>query len=582
MESKELKLKNWHDWFKLCKTLAPKVKELEEEYQKLLKFHQENPDTTNKPPTVKNQFPTNMFVNYLLSSFFGGILIAIIGIFIKINGTRLTVLLGKPIDSLVCLIFKDLGLIQIILSVILISILFLLECGILLLPITIPLSLSMSKSSVKEYKEINNKIDNLHNELDLSMSFIPPDYRNSTCLETIYSLYTKQIATDLATATYYCDEVMRRDNIKLENNDYFPHINYNMQLMNIINKNSELEEEKIIADYDLSTTLEKENTVTDKYAEYLKKRIKNNPYLEYGHHGINDVISEGELISYAHAGSENPAEELENMIGLSKVKEQILRLNARMKFNKDEYNNGNHMVFTGNPGTGKTTVARIITGYLYQMGYIKENICVEVEGGSLKGKFVGQTSGKVKTLIDFAKGGVLFIDEAYNIMDNHDNGYGSEAIATLIKYMEDYRKDMVIILAGYKYEMQQLLDTNPGFTSRIKTKINFDNYSLDELCEILDLIKGKFSFTEEALIELKEQLDLEIDCPEFSNARDIRNWFDQIIDNHTYNWEYKTPESEKTEDKKYLITINDVIPWRNERIEYLLDKGYIRLADDEE
>ena len=151
-----------------------------------------------------------------------------------------------------------------------------------------------------------------------------------------------------------------------------------------------------------------------------------------------------------------------------------------------------HMCFTGNPGTGKTTVARIITGILYDMGYIKENKCIEVNGQNLKGGYQGQTAIITKLVLKSAKNKVLFIDEAYALFDGYQNGYGKEAVAVILKQMEDERDNTVIIFAGYKNDMDTFLLMNDGLKSRINRYIDCKNYNTEELTDILiSMLKKK-------------------------------------------------------------------------------------------
>lgn len=144
------------------------------------------------------------------------------------------------------------------------------------------------------------------------------------------------------------------------------------------------------------------------------------------------------------------------------------------------------MIFTGNPGTGKTLIARIMAKMLYDLGLISENKLIEVERKDLVASYVGQTSQKTSEVIEKAMGGVLFIDEAYALVQGKkdDGDYGIEAIATLIKAMEDYKENLVVIFAGYKDEMKSFLDINPGIASRIGYTFHFEDYNNVELQEI--------------------------------------------------------------------------------------------------
>ena len=172
---------------------------------------------------------------------------------------------------------------------------------------------------------------------------------------------------------------------------------------------------------------------------------------------------------------------LDAMIGLTDVKVAVRQIVARQKAAEVMQSRGvetvfsKHLVFTGAPGTGKTTVARFVAELYASMNILPHFSFVEASRADLVGGYVGQTALKVKEVIDKARGGVLFIDEAYALMPRHDSDYGHEAIATLVQYMENYRNELVIILAGYADEMQALIDVNPGLRSRMTTFIDFPN-----------------------------------------------------------------------------------------------------------
>lgn len=224
--------------------------------------------------------------------------------------------------------------------------------------------------------------------------------------------------------------------------------------------------------------------------------------------------------------------QLDALIGLESVKETVNKISAYAEMNKDSSNLNLHMCFYGNPGTGKTEVARIIAGLLYEIGVLPTNEVTEVDRSSLVGSYIGETALKTSKVIKSAMGGVLFIDEAYSLAYSDSKGdYGSEAVSTLIKAMEDYRGEFCVILAGYKNQMVDMIASNPGFRSRIQFEIDFPNYSRDELGDIADyMIKSQgYELTSEAKDLLLDITDLKRKEPNFANAREVRNILDQMI-----------------------------------------------------
>lgn len=233
--------------------------------------------------------------------------------------------------------------------------------------------------------------------------------------------------------------------------------------------------------------------------------------------------------------------ELNKLIGLEKVKEkvqdliayqniQIARKKAGLKCPKGTL----HLAFTGNPGTGKTSVARVI-GHIYKkLGLLSKGHFIEVSRTDLIAGYQGQTALKVKEVIERAKGGVLFIDEAYSITENeHSDSYGRECLTELTKALEDYRDDLVVIVAGYTDPMKIFFDSNPGLKSRFNTFIEFDDYTETELKSIMELMAKendyKFSLEAKSLIDSKIDYAVANKQQDFSNGRFIRNLFDKLI-----------------------------------------------------
>ena len=224
---------------------------------------------------------------------------------------------------------------------------------------------------------------------------------------------------------------------------------------------------------------------------------------------------------------------LGELIGLSGIKESIRKIKAYALNNKDSEDLNIHMCFLGNPGSGKTEVARYIAGILYENKILPTNKVIEVDRSGLVSQYFVATAEKTSRVISRAMGGVLFIDEAYALGNNADVGtdYGKEAIDTLVKAMEDYRGKFCVILAGYKNEMLQMLSTNPGFKSRIQFMLDFPNYSRDELKSITELMLKNRHYTigDTALSRILDITDIKRKDPNFANAREIRNILDQVI-----------------------------------------------------
>ena len=261
----------------------------------------------------------------------------------------------------------------------------------------------------------------------------------------------------------------------------------------------------------------------------------------------------------------DPMEELESLVGLTTIKEDVKELMAFVKIQKLRKDAGLksvpvslHLVFTGNPGTGKTTVARIIGRLYKQIGVLSQGQLVEVDRSGLVAGYVGQTALKTQEQIKKAMGGVLFIDEAYALAQK-DDAFGQEAIDTVLKAMEDHRDDLVVIVAGYTKPMEKFINSNPGLKSRFNKYFEFPDYTIDELEAIFNLNCKKYDYIVEE--DAQKQIRARIVSRKmqrqdnFANAREVRNMFEDIITNQARR---VAAMENPTHDDMMLITVMDL------------------------
>ena len=323
------------------------------------------------------------------------------------------------------------------------------------------------------------------------------------------------------------------------NAQYSDYFTWSMKINRISNDEKEIYVEKFMKDNNL------------KYSKDIIKKIADNSYYKVQSELINILVKSkinktdniDELLQNNTVQKEDKKvnkntgmKELENLIGLEETKEQIKKIINYIRICKDKNKLPMlHMAFNGNPGTGKTTVARIL-GKIFSEEKIlsdKKNF-VEAQRNDLIGEYVGQTAPKTQRMINEALGGVLFIDEAYSIAsyinDEAGRDYGAECIATLLKGMEDHRDELCVILAGYTDEMERMLNVNPGFESRIQFVINFPDYTAEELYMIFKGLckKEDYKISSNVKKNLVKYFEIVKKSKNFSNARFVRSLFEKI------------------------------------------------------
>ena len=316
------------------------------------------------------------------------------------------------------------------------------------------------------------------------------------------------------------------------------------EILDILNKNSTVTEDIQIKllDY-ISNTLPKTDSNYPDYRDSLVQKISFNKQVpDYEQNKTIDEIFD----------------ELDSLVGLQKVKKmlrELVDLISLKEKSKDILNIKSinlHMVFLGNPGTGKTTVARIVSKILYNLKYIKQDKLLEVTSKDLVAEYVGQTSIKTANVLQKALGGVLFIDEAYSLASGkgEGNSFNEEAVATLIQGMENNRDNLVVIFAGYTKEMQDFLNLNSGIVSRIGYTVEFEDYTVDELWQIFNqmMTKAGFIVSKDAEEKVKKIIEENKCTKNFGNARFVRNVYEKSIIKHASNTKDK-------KSKKALITI---------------------------
>jgi AAA lid domain/ATPase family associated with various cellular activities (AAA) len=258
--------------------------------------------------------------------------------------------------------------------------------------------------------------------------------------------------------------------------------------------------------------------------------------------------------------------ELDALIGLEHVKTEVRRLTSLLRVQQLRAEQGlpvietsRHLVFVGNPGTGKTTVARLLSQIYRSLDVVAKGHLVETERADLVAGFVGQTAAKTKAVLESALGGTVLIDEAYALARGGDNDFGREAIDTLVKFMEDHRDDLAVVVAGYPDEMREFIESNPGLESRFARTLEFPDYTTDELLRIFDsMSEGKeYHLDAGARDKLAAVIDAEPRGRGFGNARFVRNVFEQAVAMQAVRL---TDVAAPTRAELTTLTANDIAP----------------------
>lgn len=264
---------------------------------------------------------------------------------------------------------------------------------------------------------------------------------------------------------------------------------------------------------------------------------------------------------------DSPLVRFSNMIGLKEIKKTAMKIIATFKIQKvreslglDKMSFSRHMLFTGNPGTAKTTVARLMAQIFAKEGITSTATFIECGRSDLVGQYVGQTALKVKKVFEQAKGGVLFIDEAYSLLDGYRGYYGDEAIATIVQEMENNRKDTIVIFAGYPDQMAKFLDINEGLRSRIGFHLDFPDYGADDLLAILELMlkEREYSLTSDAKMQILTVFKEAVKQVEFGNGRFVRNLLEQMIMQQSFRLFSEGNVKEWDKESISLLTAADV------------------------
>lgn len=405
------------------------------------------------------------------------------------------------------------------------------------------------KEFIKEYKNINSEdnvnyitLKRINRVIELITSLFGEDY---IILASDKKSIDEFLMLDSKIKFVYQNNRYEISNLSIDDLFELYYKSLNNEMLNKLRNDTELREK-----------------IKEKFIDYVSINAEFFPFQneELARYLANYSISKKDFVLPDNIYRRETVEEsLKKIIGLNTVKENIKKFekyalytvkarNLGLEMNKSNL----HMIFTGNPGTGKTTVARIMAKMLYDLGLISENKLVEVERKDLVASYIGQTAPKTAEVIAKAMGGVLFIDEAYTLAQGNkaENDYGAEAVATLTKAMEDHKDDLVVIFAGYKDEMKTFLDINPGISSRIGYTFHFEDYTSDELNQMFFMKMTNMGYSVDKNVDKKllKIFDYFIKKKNFGNGRFIDKLIQEVVMQHALR---------ETKDIR-VITIDDI------------------------